>query len=192
METKNRQSLLYIITLAYFALGFINITLALSALLCMILPFYLVYRDRKLSWCVSACPRADYLKKVGRFSRKRPIPRALVSKKTRSAVLSYFCLNLMFAIMSSIMVSRGAMAPIDKVRFLIVFQIPWSLPQLVVFEGATDVLIHLSYRLYSIMFTSTVIGTVLALRYRPRTWCAVCPMNSMSANLLKNLKQQSQ
>ncbi len=189
MSTRTAKNLLFIITIAFFISGFVNITFSLLALLCMVIPFIMVYRDRKLSWCQGACPRADYLTKIGRFSLRKPVPRSLVSAKTRQIVLSYFCVNLMFIGLSTFMVSQGKLAPIDRVRFLIFLEIPWSLPQLVVLDRIPDVLIHFSYRLYSIMFTSTVLGTVLAILYKPRTWCGVCPMNTMSANVLRNLKR---
>jgi hypothetical protein len=40
-----RRSLLFLVTLTYFALSFINITFATSALICMGLPFFLAARD---------------------------------------------------------------------------------------------------------------------------------------------------
>lgn len=70
--------------------------------------------------------------------------------------MTYFCINILFILMSTLMVAQGTIEAIDNVRFLIVFQIPWSLPQLWIIEGVPEVIIHLSYRLYSIMFTSTV------------------------------------
>ena len=188
MSEKTYHRYLFIITLVYFISGFINITLALLALFCMITPFILVYRNRRLTWCHSVCPRADYLNKLGLISFRKTAPKWLVSAKMKRGVLSYFCMNLMFIGLSTFMVSQGNIPPIDKVRFLMAFEIPWSLPQLWFIEGISDVLIHFSYRIYSIMFSSTVLGTILAIRYRPRTWCAICPMNTMSADYLKRLK----
>ncbi len=188
MSNRSYKTYLFIITLSYFAIGFINITGALLALICMITPFLLVYRKRKLTWCQSVCPRADYLNKVGKLAFRKQVPKWLVSAKMKRGVLSFFCINLMFISLSTFMVSKGEMAPIDKVRFLMVFQIPWSLPQSWVIEGSSDVIIHFSYRIYSIMFSSTVIGTILAILYRPRTWCAICPMKTMSTSYLKKLR----
>jgi 4Fe-4S binding domain len=192
IKTKNSvktSSALYLITVLYFITGFINITLAVLALLCMALPFILVYKNRKQTWCRGACPRADLLSRMGkRFGANNKAPRWLLGAKAKKGVLTYFCMNLMFATASTFAVSEGMMDPIDKVRFLIVFEFPWSLPQMVQFAGISDTLLHFSYRLYSIMFTSTVIGVTLSLFFKPKSWCAICPVNTMTAGVLKNLE----
>lgn len=180
---------LYLFTVLYFAVGFINIVFAMSALLCMALPFILVYKDKKQSWCRGLCPRADLLSRVGkRFGTGNRAPRWLLGAKTKRMVLTYFCMNIMFAMASTFAVSEGMSPPIDKVRFLIVFEFPRSLPQLVQFSFISDTLLHFSYRLYSIMFTSSVIGMVMSLFYKPKSWCAVCPVNTMTAGLLKGME----
>ncbi|WP_321992669.1 hypothetical protein [Marispirochaeta aestuarii] len=37
------------------------------------------------------------------------------------------------------------------------------------------------------MATSFLVGTLLAILYRPRTWCRVCPVSTMSDRVLKNV-----
>ena len=185
MRTKGFYRWLPGITVAYFALGFINITLATSALICMILPFILAARHHRKTWCQSVCPRAAFLNLIGRFGTRRPAPGGMTRPGAQRTVLMYFCMNILFATMSSIMVATGRMDMIDRVRFLMAFQIPWSLPQLWAIPGLPDWLVHVSYRFYSVMWTSTVVGTVLAVLYRPRTWCAVCPVSSMTGNMIR-------
>lgn len=43
---KNNQ-FLFLLVLTYFALGFVNIHFAILGLICMILPFILLFRNRK-------------------------------------------------------------------------------------------------------------------------------------------------
>jgi polyferredoxin len=88
--------------------------------------------------------------------------------------------------MSTIRVARGIMLPVEKVRFLIVIFLPWKLPQLLALGQAYGWVIHLSYRIYSMMFTTTVIGLLLGFLFMPRTWCTVCPINTLSELSLKN------
>ena len=178
----NRKTVLplFLITLVYFALGFVNILTAYLALACMALPFIILARQRKKSWCQGICPRADFLSRLKPVSAGRAAPRVLTGEKVKRGVLTYFCMNLFFIVMSTFMVASGRMAPIDRVRFLIAFQLPWELPQLVTFAGVSGAVIHLAFRFYSLMLTSTVAGVVLALLYRPRTWCMVCPINTLS------------
>ena len=187
----NRITYLYIITLSYFALGFINISFAVPALACMIIPFILVYRNREKTWCKKYCPRADYLSLFSIFKTGFNIPLWLTNDKMKKIVLQYFCLNLFFIIMSTFMVSSGNMSPIKNIRFFIVFQFPGLFPQLWNPVILPDSIVHFSYRLYSIMFTSTVLGTILGILYKPRTWCAICPVNTMSSAMLKSLRSKS-
>ena len=179
MRKIEGRSVLFVITLTYFMLSFVHIAFATLALVCMALPFILAYRDQKKTWCRSACPRADFLQKIGRISLRKTAPKWMIGSKARRAVLGYFCLNLLFVTMSTIAVATGRVEPIEKIRLLIVFEMPWNLPQIVSFLTLPAWVSHLSYRFYSIMLTSTLIGVGLALRYKPRTWCAVCPVSTV-------------
>lgn len=177
---KNRQNGLFWITIVFFVLGMIHISFSLIGLLCFTIPFvqYFYYKDK--IWCKYVCPRAGYFNMVlGKVSIGKKAPKWLTGKRFRKGVLIYFCVNIFFATMSTIMVSIGKVDPIDYVRFLIMFQIPARLPQLLSFTVHPG-LLHFSYRIYSMMFTSVIIGSVLGIIYRPRTWCAVCPVNTLT------------
>ena len=178
-------SKLWLFTAAYFIFVFVNIHLALLALICFTLPVYFLLRDQKKSWCLSYCPRASLLMKVPRSKNQplRPIPAWLVSEKARQWVVRYFTLNLFFATMSTIMVALGRMAPMLIPRFLILIPIDVILPQLISLDLPLW-LTHLSYRFLSMMMTSTLVGISLAIRYRNRTWCAICPVATLSDQYL--------
>jgi len=68
---------------------------------------------------------------------------------------------------------------------MIAFQIPWNIPQLLSISSIPNWVVHLSFRIYSMMFTTTVIGMVLGFMYRPRIWCTICPVNTISDIILK-------
>ncbi len=176
---------LYWITLLYFALGFINITLAMSALACMVTPFVLAGKTGKKAWCTGYCPRADFLTLFGRISRKRKMPEWMKKANLKNLILSYFCLNLMFIGLSTTMVHQGQIPPIDRIRLFILFELPVALPQLIAFSSVPDWLLHLSFRMYSVMLSSTILGTLFAVFYKPRTWCTVCPVSTMTERMLK-------
>ncbi|MDC7233397.1 MAG: 4Fe-4S binding protein [Spirochaetales bacterium] len=187
-KSLSRSAAYSLITVLYFAAGFINITLAALGLICMIIPFVLVFRDRKQTWCNGVCPRAEFLGLTGKFlGAGRKAPGWLLGDKGKRTVLMYFCMNIMFIMMSTMAVTQGMIDPIDRVRFLILFEFPASLPQLLPFDAVSDTLIHFSYRLYSIMFTSTVIGLGMSLYFRPKSWCAICPVKTMTASVVKGL-----
>ena len=187
-STRHSAVLLAAITLLYFILPFIHIGLALAGLICMALPFILLYRDRKLSWCGAYCPRAHFLWFINFRKKPAAVPALFKGdrgEKLRGIILNYFCFNLMFVVISSIMVGSGSMPPIDRVRLFIVFQLPFQLPQLLSEPVLPPLLLHLSYRIYSIMTSSLIAGTILAVLYRPRTWCTVCPVNTLSRRILR-------
>jgi len=48
-----------------------------------------------------------------------------------------------------------------------------------------DWVVHLGFRVYSMMFTTTIIGLLLGYLYRARTWCAICPMGALSSLALR-------
>ena len=181
---------LYIFTIIYFLLPMVNILFAYAALACFALPFILLKLTKRKAWCRGICPRAGLLSRLKFLSRGSVPPEWLIGKKMRRNVLTYFGINLFFIAMSTIMVSIGRMAPIDKIRLLILFQLPFGLPELFPLPSLPAPAIHLGYRFYSMMATSALIGMVLALLYKTRTWCAVCPINSISSDLLEKAKKE--
>lgn len=108
----------------------------------------------------------------------------LIPGKAKWFVLAYFIFNLFVLVMSTIMVFRGREDGIENVRFLFVFKLPWDMPNYLNLSFP-DWVVHLSYRMYSMMFTTTVLGLLLAWIFRPRTWCTVCPINTVSDLALK-------
>lgn len=176
----NYQDRLFFITILFFLIGFIHISFAIIGLICFITPFVLfaVYKDK--IWCKFICPRAGFLNKtLGTISLKRPLPKWLTGKRIKTIVLWYFGMNLFFITMSTIMVSIGRIAPIEQIRFMIMFPLPIKMPQILNLDVAAP-FVHLGYRVYSVMFSSTIIGLVLGFIYAPRTWCIICPVQTLT------------
>ena len=53
------HKLLFLFTITFFVLGFVNIHFSLLGIICMTLPIILLLKDRKKTWCQSYCPRAS-------------------------------------------------------------------------------------------------------------------------------------
>lgn len=191
MNNKNR-TIFAAFTVSFFLLGFVNIYFSYLALGCMIIPFFLLTRKKKNIWCQGVCPRADYLSQFRFFNFGRKAPRWLFSEQTKNYIFMYFCMNLLFISMSTFMVSSGNMAPIDKIRLFIAFQLPFDMPQLWAFHYYNPVLEHLAFRLYSLMLSSTILGTVLAVVFKPRTWCVICPVKTLSTRYLNQVGVQNE
>lgn len=189
---KNWTNYLYIITISFFTLGFFNIIFAWLGLICMILPFILLARDKKKTWCQNYCPRASlfYTLFKGRLLTGKTGPNWLIRGNAKWVMLGYFSINLFILTMSTVMVFKGIREPLEKIRFLLAFQIPWDIPQILNLGTMPDWVVHLSFRIYSMMFTTTVLGLMLSWIFKPRTWCTICPINTISDISLKNLNKK--
>lgn len=185
---KNNNMPIYLLTLLYFAMGFVNITASLLAFVCIIAPFAIVAIKNKKLWCSSMCPRADFFSLFKNVRAGSKAPKYLIGKGMKRGILIYFIISFSFAILTTILVGFGRIKIMDSVRLFIFFRIPVNMPQIFDFSFVSDFIIHFSYRLYSIMLSSTILGTTLALLFKPKSWCAICPMNTLSSALLK--KQQ--
>lgn len=186
---KNWPNYLFIITLLFFTLGFFNILFAYLGLACLILPFVLLYKDKKKTWCQNYCPRSKLYKVLftGKSLTSKAGPDWLVNGKGKWILLAYFCFNLFVITMSTFRVFMGLMEPLERIRFLIAFILPWQVPQLLTIGAVPDWVLHLSFRIYSMMFTTTVLGLVLGWLFLPRTWCRVCPINTISELTLNKM-----
>lgn len=180
MKLQGTLDYLWIITILFFAFGFIHISFSLLGLICMGLPFILFARTKEKIWCKHYCPRASlFMKVLNRISLKKKLPKGFTGQRVKQGVLVYFGVNLFFAMMSTIMVSLGRVAPLDYLRFFIVFPVPFQMPQLLDLSVSAG-LLHFSYRIYSMMMTSTTIGLILGFLYVPRTWCVICPIQTLT------------
>lgn len=182
---------LYIFTILFFTLGFFNIAFAWLGLMCFILPFVLLIRDKKKTWCQRYCPRASLFTAMfkGKAPTGRITPKWITNGTGKQIFLVYISLNLFFLIMSTIMVSLGRIEVIDKIRLFIVFRLPWDMPQLLSITSVPNWAVHLSFRIYSMMLSTTIIGLLFGWLYSPRTWCTICPIGTISDISLKGLKK---
>ncbi|MHB1393415.1 MAG: 4Fe-4S binding protein [Clostridia bacterium] len=186
-------SYFYLFTIIFFALGFFNIIFAWLGFACIVLPFILLLKDKRKTWCPRYCPRASLYNALfrGRTLTGRAGPDWLIKGRAKWFLLSYFTFNFFVMFMSTFMVHIGRIAPVEKVRFLIAFELPWDMPQFLKSAFFPDWAVHLSFRIYSMMFTTIVLGLLLDWIFLPRTWCAVCPINTISEIVLKKLKNKN-
>lgn len=186
---KNNKFLFYF-NLAYFALGFVNIHFALLGLICMLLPLYLLVKTKKKTYCSGYCPRANLYTKAGKLTSKisGKTPIYFITGNMKWILLSYFGISLLFITISTIRVATGMMVPLEELRYFIVIRIPFEMFQLYTTNAFLPWVTHLSYRFYSMMLTTTTFGLILALLYKPRTWCTICPISTISDVYTKNIK----
>lgn len=178
---KNHKYL-YLITLAFFGLSFVNIHFAILGVICMTIPMVLLQRDKKKTWCQGYCPRSNLYMTLGKMRKKKGkvTPMSFIKGNVRNVVLIYFGISLMIALMSTLQVALGNMAPMLIPRFLILLPIPVAFPQLITLSGIPVWITHFAFRMFSMMMTTTIIGLSLSYLYKPRTWCTICPVNTVS------------
>ena len=81
------------------------------------------------------------------------------------------------------LVYGGAANLREVVKLFWTFRVPWGWAYTV---GTTaDWIAQFSFGFYSLILTSTLIGLIVMIVYRPRTWCSFCPMGSMTQLICK-------
>lgn len=165
----------------------VNIHFALLGLVCMGLPIYFLIKYNKKVWCQGYCPRASLYSTCGKVTGKhsRKTPEFFIKGPMKWIMLTYFGVSLTIILVSTIAVAMGK-PPAEFLRFLLIFPMP-KLPQMFNVEF-TPWLLHLSYRFYSMMLTTTTLGLAMALIWKPRTWCTICPIATVSEVYIKGRK----
>ena len=177
----------YLFTLLFFSLGFFNIVFAWVGFFCLIMPFVFVIKHNKRTWCQSYCPRSNLLTRLfSKIGIKRTAPKWLINGRGRRIMLTFFLINFLMICLSTLIVFLDKRDPLEKIRFLMVFQLPWNMPNLLDIGLMPDWVIHLGFRVYSMMLTTTIIGLLLGYLYRAKTWCVICPMGTLSSFALRN------
>lgn len=71
----------------------------------------------------------------------------------------------------------------EIVTILWSFKIPWGFTYKN--TNLSPWIAQFAFGMYSIMLTSSIIGFITMLVFRPRTWCVYCPMGTMTQGICK-------
>ena len=93
--------------------------------------------------------------------------------------LTMFC-NMVF---QTYLVAAGAGTLKEAIKLFWMFRVPWGWT----YSAGTvpDWIAQYSFGFYSIMLTSTLIGLIVMALFKPRSWCAFCPMGTMTQMICK-------
>ena len=80
------------------------------------------------------------------------------------------------------MVAKGSENLRQTIHLLWTFNVPWHWAYPVEIEPWKA---QFAFGLYGIMLTSLIVGVLLTIVYRPRTWCVFCPMGNMTQLICK-------
>lgn len=187
MKARKRwYDYLWIVTIAYMILGFVNILFAWLGLICFFVPLGISVIKGNKSYCNKYCGRGQLFDLLGnkwRISRKRNVPVFLKSSWFRYGFLIFFLIMFGTMLFSTYMVFAGRSGLREVVKLLWTFQLPWHFA----YHGtAFDPWVaQFAFGFYSVMLTSAVLGMITMVLYKPRSWCVYCPMGSMTQGICK-------
>ena len=182
---KHWYDYLWVLSLTYLVLGFFNILFAWLGLLCFFIPLLMAIIGGNKGYCNRYCGRGQLFALVGgRFglSRRKDVPRWLKSKAFRYGFLIFFFLMFFQMLWTTFLVFSGAQDLRQVVTLLWTFRLPWHWAYS---GGVTPWVSQFAFGFYSVMLTSTVLGFLTMVLFKPRSWCVYCPMGTMTQLICK-------
>ena len=186
MKEKHWYDFLWIWTILYFALGFFNILFAWLGMIDFLVPLMIAIVGGNKAFCNRYCGRSQLLDKLGKgckCSRNKPTPRWISSKWFRYGFLIFFLTMFGIMVFNTYLVAAGAENLREAIKLFWTFRVPWGWT----YTAGTvpDWIAQYAFGFYSIMLTSTLFGLIVMVLFKPRTWCAFCPMGSMTQLICK-------
>ena len=178
-QKKHWYDYLWIVTPIYLGLGFFNILFAWLGLIFFSLPLLIAIFGGNKLYCNRYCDRGQFLRLVGRkLSRNRPTPKWMRSKWFRYGFLIFFFVMFFQMLWVTYLVGSGAQGLSETVKLFWTFRVPWGWA----YHGTVVApwVAQFSFGFYSLMLTSTLIGLIVMIFFKPRTWCVFCPMGTMT------------
>ena len=181
---KSWSDYLYIFTVVYLLLVFFNIVFAWLGMLCFIIPILVAVFGGKKKYCNQYCGRGKLLFLLGnslKLSRNKPMPRWMMSPYFRYGFLIFFMTMFVSMIINTILVFFGAELK-EIVTLFWTFKVPW---QWAYYGGVDSWIAQFAFGFYSIMLTSTLLGLISMLLFKPKSWCVYCPMGTRTQSICK-------
>lgn len=182
---KHWYDYLWIVTIVYLGLGFFNILFAWLGLIFFLLPLILAIGGKGKLYCNRYCDRGQLLALLGgRFglSRRRDMPRFLRSKWFRYGFLVFFFAMFGQMLFNTWLVFSSARGLGQVVTLFWTFKLPWHWAYPVAVAPGVA---QFAFGFYSLMLTSTLIGLIAMVLFKPRAWCVFCPMGTMTQLICK-------
>lgn len=180
---KNRKKhwydYLWFVTPVYLALGLFNIMFAWIGMIFFLLPLFIAIFSGNKNYCNRYCDRGQFLQLLGGrlgLSRNKPTPHWMRTKAFRYGFLIFFFAMFFQMLFVTYLVGSGASNLQEVVKLFWTFKLPWNWA----YHGTALPLwtAQFAFGFYSMMLTSTLIGLIVMVLYKPRTWCVFCPMGT--------------
>ena len=183
---KRWYDYLWVWSIVYFALGFFNILFAWLGMIDFLLPLGFAIFGGNKGFCNHFCGRGQLFTKLGgplKCSRGRATPRFLTSRRFRYGFLVFFLIMFGNMVFQTYLVGAGAASLRETIKLFWTIRVPWGWT----YTAGTvpDWIAQYSFGLYSLMLTSLLIGLIVMVFYKPRSWCAFCPMGTMTQGICR-------
>lgn len=176
---------MWLVSATYFTLGFFNIAFAWLGVICFLIPLLMAVFGGGKGYCNNYCGRGQLFLQIGntlKWSSRKVAPRWLSSKWFRNGFLMFFMFFFIQMIWLTVQVAQEMESLHETVHLLWTFDVPWHWAYVTKLEPW---MAQFAFGLYGIMLTSLIVGVVLTIVYRPRTWCVFCPMGNMTQMICK-------
>lgn len=184
---KKWYDYLWIVSALYLILGFVNILFAWLGMICFIVPLCIAIFKGNKAYCNRYCGRGQLFDLLGnrlKLSRNVQVPSFIKQKWFRYGFLTFFMVMFGNMLFVTWLVFSGAKNVNEVVTLLWTFQLPWHFAADSVNQVAPWIA-QFAFGFYSVMLTSTVLGLVTMVLFRPRAWCVYCPMGTMTQAICK-------
>lgn len=155
-KIKSHMGWSYVIIITFFILGIIDIRFGILGMVCMGMPLYLAIKGRGKVHCAKYCPRGSFL---GKFLSKISLGHTLPKwLRTNKAknILLIIMLTVFSSVLSYAIINHGF-------HFNVIAKV-----------------------FYRFMLMSFIVGIVIGVFFKPRSWCQICPMGHGSALIKKS------
>ena len=177
---------LWIWSILFFALGFFNIMFAWLGMLVFMIPLLIAIFGGNKWFCNHLCGRGQLFALLGgkfKLSRGKATPKWLASRTFRYIFLAFFMLMFINIIFQTYLVASGGNDLRESIKLLWTVRVPWGWTYSPgVFPGWAA---QFAFGFYGLMLTSAIIGIAVMALYKPRSWCAFCPMGTMTQAICK-------
>lgn len=183
---KKWYDYLWITSALYLILGMFNIMFAWLGLICFCVPLILSIKTGNKTYCNRFCGRGQLFQLLGtklKLSRNKTIPSFLRKPWFRYSFLTFFMIMFTNMIATTIFVFQGTDSLRQVVKLLWTFKLPWNFA----YHGTVVApwVAQFAFGFYSVMLTSTVLGVITMILFKPRSWCVYCPMGTMTQGICK-------
>lgn len=190
MKQKKWYHFLWLGEILYLILGLCNILFAWLGMLFFSIPIFIAIFGGNKAYCNRYCGRGQLLGLLGeklKLSRNVPPPKFLKKRWFRYGFLLFFMTMFGFMLSATYQVFAGA--PLQEtIKLLWLFQLPWEWAKV---DMVAPWIAQFAFGFFGVMLTSSILGILTMIAFRPRSWCVYCPMGTMTQGIcqLKNRKE---